>query len=136
MTRNKLYLVLTLALVAGYCWAIWAILLQDIQHSTFTPCLFKNVTSLPCPACGTTRSVSEIVKGNITKATIINPLGLIVAAFMVIAPFWIIFDVATKKDSLHKSYLKFETALKIRWVAITLITLIALNWAWNIYKEL
>jgi len=136
MTRNKLYLILTLALVAGYCWAAWAILQQDIEHTTFTPCLFKNVTSLPCPACGTTRSVSEIVKGNFIKATIINPLGLIVAAFMAIAPFWIIFDVTTKRDTLFNGFLTLETTLKIRWVAITLISLIAINWVWNIYKGL
>jgi hypothetical protein len=136
MTRNKLYLILSIALLAGYFWAAWAILRVDAEHSTFTPCIIKHVTGIPCPSRGTTRSVSEIIKGNFTKAVLINPLGFVIAAFIILLPFWIIFDVATKNDSLYKSYIKFEDTLKIRWVAILLITLIILNWIWNIYKGL
>jgi hypothetical protein len=136
MTRNKLYLILSIALFAGYFWAAWAIFRVDVEHSTFTPCVIKQATGIPCPSCGTTRSVSEIIRGNFIKAVFINPLGFIIAAFMILIPFWIIFDVATKKDSLYRSYIKFEGTLKIRWVAILLITLIILNWIWNIYKGL
>ena len=136
MTRNRLYLLLCVALICAYCWVGWYILYQDTAPTSFTPCLFKNATGLPCPSCGTTRSVAEIAKGNFIKAATINPLGFIVAAFMAVAPFWIIFDVAANKSTLHTSYQSFETALKKCWLALLLVSLVVLNWIWNIYKEL
>ncbi|MNJ98121.1 hypothetical protein D3C87_158840 [compost metagenome] len=135
MTRNRLYLILSLGILAGYGWVSW-FLYHGIPDNNFTPCIFKNVTGIACPSCGSTRSVLLLSHGNFTDALLLNPLGVFMAAIMLIAPFWLLYDVILKKDTLYTSYKKFEKIVQIKWVAITLIILILINWAWNIQKGL
>ena len=135
MTRNRLYFILFLALLAGYSYVLWEINMKVLYHP-FTPCIFKNITGMACPSCGVTRSILLFTSGNLTSAVLMNPLGLIVAAAMLIIPFWLLYDVAFKKDTLYFAYKKTEHALRIKWVAISLIILMLMNWAWNIHKGL
>ena len=135
MARNRLYLLLSLGLTAGYGWLAWSLWHYNL-HSAFTPCPFKNVTGIACPSCGSTRSLTKIAQGNFYDALLTNPLGFIIAAILIIFPLWLLYDIVFSKDSLHKSYIKFENTLKIKWVAIILISLIIANWAWNIFKGL
>ena len=55
---------------------------------------------------------------------------------MLILPFWVIYDVLAKKDTLYLNYRKFENTVRMRWVAIVLAILIISNWIWNIQKGL
>jgi hypothetical protein len=126
---------LAFGVLAGYVWLAWASWQTKHKHD-FTPCLFKNATGIACPACGSTRSALLVSGGHITDALLLNPLGIITAAIMLIAPFWLLYDVILKKDTLFNSYKKAENIIRIKWVAITLITLILINWAWNIQKGL
>lgn len=135
MTRNRLYLLLAIGILAGYGWVSW-FLYRGIPDHGFTPCIFKNATGIACPSCGSTRSVLLLSHGKFTDALLLNPLGVIMAAIMLIAPFWLLYDVAAKKDTLYTSYKKFENIVRIKWVAITLIILILINWVWNIQKGL
>lgn len=135
MTRNRLYLFLFLALLAGYSYVLWESYMRIFNHP-FTPCLFKNITGIACPSCGVTRSVLMLAHGSVTQALLMNPLGIIVAAIMAAAPFWLLYDVLLKKDTLYTAYLKTEKILTLKWVAITLTLLVLVNWAWNIYKGL
>lgn len=135
MTRNRLYLLLAFGLLAGYCWLAWS-LWHGIDNNGFTPCLFKNATGIACPSCGSTRSAALVVTGNLKDAFLLNPLGFVVAAVLAVVPFWLLYDVALQKDTLYRSYTGFEKTLKIKWIAILLIVLLAANWGWNIYKGL
>ena len=135
MTRNRLYIFLFLALLAGYSYVLWESYMRIFNHP-FTPCLFKNFTGIACPSCGVTRSVLMLAHGSVTQALLMNPLGIIVAAIMAAAPFWLLYDVLLKRDTLYTAYLKTEKILTIKWVAITLTLLVLLNWAWNIHKGL
>lgn len=135
MIRNRLYLLLAFGVLAGYGWLAWASW-QTTHHHDFTPCIFKSTTGIACPSCGSTRSVLLLSQGNITDAVLLNPLGLIMAAIMLIAPFWLLYDVILRKDTLYDSYKKAENIIKIKWVAIALIILILINWLWNIQKGL
>jgi hypothetical protein len=54
-----------LALVAAY-----ALPLVDL----FPACLFKRMTSIPCPTCGATRSLVHLAHGEILKSFRMNPL--------------------------------------------------------------
>ena len=38
------------------------------------PCVFLAVTGIPCPSCGTTRSLVQLAHGDIAGSLILNPL--------------------------------------------------------------
>ncbi|WP_338409043.1 DUF2752 domain-containing protein [uncultured Flavobacterium sp.] len=134
MKKNKLYLFILVACFSGYSWLIFSTKIS--QQNKFTPCVFKNITHLSCPSCGTTRAVIAVSKGDFLSALVINPFGLVVAGIMLVCPFWISYDYMLKKDSLHQFYLKSETILQKKKVYIPLLILVLLNWIWNINKNL
>lgn len=97
-----------------------------------TLCLFKTITGVPCPSCGSTRATLEIYKGNFYNALIINPLAFIANLLIVISIFWITKDILKNKNT-------FLPFLKRDWhncLKIILLILILLNWVWNIEKGL
>ena len=53
----------------------------------FTVCGFKNLTGLPCPACGLTHSFCALGKGNLTDAFAFNALGPLL--FLALALTWL-----------------------------------------------
>jgi hypothetical protein len=98
--------------------------------------MIKNATGYACPSCGTTRAVQALYKGDLIGSVVFNPFGLIVSFAMLVLPFWVVFDLVTKRQTFYEAYNKMETVLKQKKVAIPLIILVVLNWIWNIYKEL
>ncbi|MHB1278065.1 MAG: DUF2752 domain-containing protein [Bacteroidia bacterium] len=99
-------------------------------------CLIKHTTNIPCPSCGSTRSVIFLSRGDFQEAFNMNPFGYVVALIMVLLPLWILFDILAKKETLLKSYRKMEVRLKKPAYAIPLVTLVLMNWIWNITKGL
>jgi hypothetical protein len=135
LNRNRLYIILLLACTAGYFWLY--INTGNASNTTnFEVCLVKHVTGIPCPSCGTTRSITSISQGNFAQAIRLNPLGFIVSSIMIGAPLWIVFDVLTKKSSLFEFYTKAEYQLRRPFIALPLIILLLTNWIWNIIKEI
>jgi len=132
MTRNSLYLLLAGGITAGY----GLLALAQNNDDTPTPCIFKHATGIACPSCGSTRSVISIYDGNFFEALQTNPLGFIIVAILIAGPLWLLADIALKKDSLYRAFLIFEKTIRTRWLAASLIVLVAANWAWNIYKGL
>jgi Protein of unknown function (DUF2752) len=52
------------------------------------PCPFRAVTGIPCPSCGTTRSLVHLAHGDIAGSLILNPLfslAMITALFLLFA---------------------------------------------------
>lgn len=133
--KSSLYLLLAIACLAGY---IWVFINYDANGVTaaHSVCLIKNATNIPCPSCGSTRSVVSLVNGDLTGAITHNPLGILLVLILLITPFWLLYDVAFQKDSLFKFYKKFEVVLRQKHVAIPAIAMVMANWAWNIYKGL
>jgi hypothetical protein len=132
--RKKLYTILSLACTAGYTWLIFTIQLE-LKNSGGV-CLIKRVTGVPCPSCGSTRSVLNLLHGEILEALYINPFGLIIAVIMLTLPIWIIFDITTKKRTLYDFYFRVESFIRKPIIAIPLVLLVILNWIWNITKGL
>jgi hypothetical protein len=99
-------------------------------------CIIKHVTNIPCPSCGSTRSVLSLLQGNFIDAIYLNPIGLLLVIIMIIAPIWIFYDIITKKESFLNSYKKLEFLLQQKKIAIPSILLILSNWIWNISKGL
>ncbi|WP_158524860.1 DUF2752 domain-containing protein [Mesonia sp. K7] len=119
----------------GYTWLISQFFIAE-NLKTNSVCLFKNITDIPCPSCGSTRSILEILKGNFLEALYINPLGFLGFAVLIIIPLWLLFDVLQKKHTLYLVFLRLEKNIKKTPIAIILILLIITNWIWNIAKNL
>lgn len=136
MKRNKLYAILMIACGAGYIWLFWAATNAHSKHQLPDVCLIKCTTSLPCPSCGSTRSVLSLLHGDFLNALYLNPFGIIIALIMVAAPLWVLFDISTRKKTLLNFYALSETQLKKPGFAIGLCLLVLVNWVWNITKAL
>lgn len=137
ISRKKLYFILIIACLAGYVW-LYFNLTENLTANTneIGVCLIKHVTNIPCPSCGSTRSVLSLFHGNFKQAIYWNPLGILLVLIMIIVPIWIIFDYFAKKETLLKAYLKTETFLKNKKIALPLIMMMMINWIWNIIKGL
>ena len=134
MTRNKLYLFLSAACIAGLAWIIVTYNQNASTEDNLGLCLFKRLTTIPCPSCGSTRSVLSILKGDFSDALMWNPLGFLLIFFLLVTPFWILMDVIRNKSTLLNFYRETEHFLQHKWVAISAILIVMLNWIWNIYK--
>lgn len=133
--KSNLYILVGVALFLGYFWTFFNLIESQKKHSIKIEfCLIKSVTGLPCPSCGSTRSVLSIAHGDIITAMLWNPIGIFLVLLMLILPVWIVYDLILRKDSFYKFYFKVETFLKIPIVAITAILLVIINWIWNICK--
>ena len=136
MTRNKLYVLSSTACIAGYSW-LFLNYNRSISNSIEPGvCLFKRVTSIPCPSCGSTRSVLSFINGDLIGAFWWNPFGILIMIILILLPGWIFYDVISKKNTFFNFYNKAERFLKQKQLAIPAILLVILNWIWNIYKGL
>lgn len=122
--------------MSGLLWLGWNMAHHTLNNTSarVDVCLFHRVTGLPCPSCGTTRSMMYLANMQAGDAIRTNPIGLLLALAIIILPVWVLYDLLQRKNSFYRSYDSFERLLRKRWVALTFIVLIAANWAWNIYK--
>lgn len=133
--RIKFYSLLLSAFGVGYSWLIYNLWYQTgSEHSSFTVCFIKNTTNIPCPSCGSTRSVLSILQRDFISALYFNPLGYLIFAALSIVPVWILFDLFLEKNTFWDFYHKMEIRLKKPYIAIPFLALLLINWIWNIYK--
>ncbi len=136
--RNRLYSILTACCAAGYVWLFYNIWKPPLngQEPAVGVCLIRQVTSVPCPSCGSTQSVIHLLHGEYVDALYWNPLGMVILSGLVILPLWILFDLVSGKQTLVKFYRDAEKLLRKPWVAIPLVVFVLANWVWNIVKGL
>ena len=132
MKRNKLYKLLFIACIAGYAWLF--LNSNQFKIKSFDVCFIKHTTNIPCPSCGSTRSVMLLSHGEFKEALLINPLGYVLAFILIAFPLWIIIDILNRKKTLFDCYKFFESKLKMPQYAIPLAMLLCFNWIWNIIK--
>ena len=119
-------ILLVLAILAGYFLLFF--FPHFISNNSF--CLFKYITGIPCPACGSTRATILLFDGEFLKSILLNPLGIITNALIFISFFWLIKDVFTGKNQ-YLDFMKSNWQLKYK---IFLVVIILSNWIWNIKK--
>jgi hypothetical protein len=135
LSRNNFYRYLVLACLAGYIWILLVSRLkpEDIG-SSYDVCLIHHFLHVPCPSCGSTRSVLSLMHGDLAGGLYWNPLGFLIFTALVVFPFWIGYDLLLKKESCYKYFRLFEKTMRRKRVAIPAIALILINWVWNIWK--
>ncbi len=136
INRNKLYSLLMIGCLIGYVWVYYGLTTDFAENKSTGVCLIKYATNIPCPSCGSTRSIISLTKGDFREALHLNPLGYLIAIIMLVVPVWIVTDTISKRDSLFVTFQKVETHLKNPRIAIPLILLVIINWIWNIVKGL
>jgi hypothetical protein len=131
MAKKKFYFFIFAVCMAGY---VWVILNTFYYSSIHIGCLFHKITHIPCPACGSTRSVLSLLNGDFSNAFYANPFGYIICISMIILPLWILFDWISQKDSFIRAYKNIESLFKRKYIAAPAIVLVLINWIWNIFK--
>ncbi|MBX7152255.1 DUF2752 domain-containing protein [bacterium] len=58
-----------------------SLLVEPFEKGRFEICIFKNLTNLPCPGCGFTRSFVYLAHGDLWNSLRMNPFGIIVFGF-------------------------------------------------------
>ena len=132
----KLYTILLTTCFTGYIWLYLNMAYDFTKNSSLEVCIIKRLTNIPCPSCGSTRSIISLLKGNYIEALMLNPIGYLLATIMLIIPIWIFMDIKLSKNNLLRCYQKIEIYLKKPKYAVPLILFIVINWIWNIIKGL
>jgi len=140
MKPNQLYTLFTILILAGYGWVGFHFFQpepkQPMQTAMIGTCMFKSVTGIACPACGTTRSVIHLAHGHVQQAAWINPFGFIAILFLILIPGWLLVDLISKQKTLYGAYVRAEEIIKTKtWVYVPLIMIVLINWFWNISKN-
>ena len=93
------------------------------------PCLFSTVTGIQCPACGITRSVAAIARGDLSMSLAYHPAGIGLASFALAA-----FLIPTQSQRLYAvtSHYWAELPLALRLALGT--GLLVAAWIWNLSR--
>lgn len=138
--EGKLYLLTWVGLFIGYGWLVYSFLtsrpnvLLGEAGRGWSGCLLKQVWGIPCPACGSTRSVLALFGGQWGEAWEWNPLGYVLAVGLVLLPLWLLFDTWSGRSTYWHTFLAGESLLRKPPVAVVCAVLMFANWIWNLVK--
>lgn len=122
--------------LAGYAWIFFNLYHHSSNESLINACMFKNITGIPCPSCGTTRGILLLINFDFIDAFMTNPFSYIVMLLMILIPVWILFDLLFKSNSFLKTYFYMDLRLKEPKIIIPIFIAIIINWIWNLSKGL
>jgi hypothetical protein len=112
-----------LALVGHYKIALWPF-----------PCGFKQRYNLPCPTCGVTTSVIAFAQGKIFESFYIQPAAALLCCVLVISALLALF---TAVSGVYFEFLKrFFAEVKLKYIILVLIVIIAAGWAVTLARAL
>jgi len=90
------------------------------------PCVFRGLTGVPCPTCGTTRAATAFLNGELTTAIAANPMAALAGlVFVAGAPLAVGWTMAKRK-------LPSVTGPLPVWVRVVAASLMGLNWVYVI----
>ena len=93
-------------------------------------CFFKAVFHIPCPGCGLTRAMSELIHFNFLKAIYYNVLIIPVILFLACFNFFVVLDVIKGENRV----LCFLEKIGMRWRLLFLALII--TEVLNIYHDI
>ena len=135
MSSKKLYIFVLALSILGYAWVAWNLLAGTSGGGSV--CLFRQVTHVPCPSCGATRALLALMRGELSRSLLLNPLGALLSLGMIVIPPWIIIDWFRGNDSFHRWYIAAERMFNRRmWLSVAGIAALLINWVWTITKGL
>jgi hypothetical protein len=118
---------------AGQIWIVYSYFRLESREETFNTCIFRRVTGIPCPSCGTVHSIISIAHGRFSQALEENPMGYAGLLMVAVIPWWVLADLLLSRDSFYRFYLGTEKVLKRKTVIIPLLLIIMLLWAFRLW---
>ena len=119
--RQLAYLWLAAAVSALALKPLWLAVVPALR-----PCIFRSLTGVPCPTCGTTRAAAAFLDGNLMAALTANPLAAAAGLLFVVgAPLSVLWAITRWPVPV------LPTPLPI-WVRIGAVVLILANWLYVI----
>lgn len=106
------------------------ILIFLIYINNYIPCIFKKIFHIPCPACGMTRALKEIITLNIINSFSYNILAFPITIILLVIFIFTIIDLIYNKKYIEK-ILKLIT--KHYYI---IIILLIISWIINIYRKI
>ena len=100
------------------------------ETSADSHCIFRWLSGIPCPGCGTGRGIIFLLHGEVIHAWNMNPFSFVLLFAGGMIPLWIIYDYLKRKRTLE-SFLHKPWSRKVQ---VILFFLLGINWAWNIWK--
>ncbi len=94
------------------------------------PCGFKQKYELPCPACGMTTSALAFFSGRVFEAFYIQPTAALLSSVLVLSAFLAFLTVVFGVNC------RFFTEVKIRYVILAVLVVIAAGWLVTIARAL
>jgi hypothetical protein len=82
MYRRSTVVAIWLLLIAG---AVYLYIFEPGRIGFFPACIFRLLTGLTCPGCGTTRALHAILHGHLETAFMLNPMLLLASPFLIYA---------------------------------------------------
>ncbi len=130
VTAQRFYIIASLITIIGWGW----LLFSGSIVTDHTVCLFKNITSYPCPSCGTTTSMIAVANGHWLHAANSNILGFPALLILLALPIALTLDTIGKKRYTYTTYVKLETTFRKKpYLLYIFLILITINWIWNLY---
>jgi hypothetical protein len=84
MYRRSTVITIWSLLLAGF---VYLYAFEPGKTGFFPPCMFRALTGLTCPGCGSTRAMHQILHGHFVAAFMLNPLFLLAIPFLLYALF-------------------------------------------------
>ena len=111
------------AIVAAWLVLVIAsVVVQQITGRPFTPCLFKNVTGISCPSCGSTRMMLSLLAGKPLRAFLYNPMVFVAGALLAVA-------LTVRLVAARTVQLRFSPVER-KWLWAAFVVAVAANWAY------
>jgi hypothetical protein len=133
MSKSALYRFVGITCLVVYGWVGFNLVRLFIKGSSAPDvCLLKSTTGVPCPFCGTTRSIMSVLQGEWMNALHLNPLGILLIVFVMIVPLWMLVDYISGTQSFYRTFNVWAKRLGYRGVMILGTVIVLSLWLWQL----
>ncbi len=133
MTLRGFYTLAAAGCLCGWLWTVGSVAYAG--QGVWKGCLFKMLLHVPCPSCGATRAVMAVFRGDVTGAFCLNPLGLLLAAVLMLLPVWLLADLLRCRATLYRLFLRMDTLLQHRRAFVVFACAVLVNWVWIVFHQ-
>ena len=112
--------------ILGTAWVLPGMWARGVNP--IPPCIFHQVTGLPCPFCGGTRSFAAMAHGNVVGAAHVFPIGPLLFVALVAAVVYCTWAVVTGR----RVHLRMDRRLVQVLTAVAVLMLTA-SWASKLF---